>query len=942
MIGRDQPIGWRASPFPPPDPRKLGVTLGDALLAVARERPAAPALIDRGRRMSFAELVGRIGALADLVKRAPAPAGPVALLQSAGGDAVAAWIAAAAAGRPFLLLEPGNPEARNRALIGAAAATILLCDDGVRAPTGIDGLTVIGVASAAGPRPLSDGEGLGVDAPAMIFPTSGSTGEPKLVVYAHRTLQAKVQASIPLMGARPDDVTMIAGSHANYGFLHHAMVFLLAGGCVCLQDVSAGRLLDLFDAIVAHGVRNVRFTPSLFRAAAAHPASHGALRQLRAARFSGEPFLPSDYDLARRSLAPDALIQNVYGSTESQLFLWSSDRDPPARSQNTTLGQIYPNAEFQIHDDDGTPLGVGEAGELVISAPFQALGDCRDGAIDGARFAPDPRGAGRRLCRTGDVVRIEPDGSLVMLGRRDRVVKVNGHRISLMEIENLLRAMPGCAEAVVLAQPSAAGTRLAAFLIAVPGAIPRPDPRAFLSARVPPWMSPARCIWVDAMPLLPSGKVDGAALLQHLAQAPVEVDDRGRDGLADLWRRALEISDCGPNESFFDLGGDSLKLLSLSLALEGRFKRKLAVEAFLEAPTLAGLARMYGLATPALWTGSQALSRPSFTRLRRATGEMKGVALLPPWGMGRRNAGVLLSGAFHGFDIWGCDVESPDGNLTQGSRWIEAAIRIAEALERGEAPAPQIVVGASLAGFIGWLVDRVLSRSAGARRVICLDTLPMHREPRYQEIFEKAHVRLDGREPTPMLSIHRVDPGAFGVRAHFDSLWRDEDAVRISCALNTIDHGDINAKAALEFWREPMDRFAEGEDRIDALAAPRHPIPTLGGRLFELLAGNGWPDPAEIESLVLGFPDTGPPTSARALMFLATAMLDVEVALGFARRHAAQRSEFGYAAERLAGLPAAKCARIGARPEAWPSTAGCRVVLNQRAAINYAVQARAS
>ena len=937
----DHGRGWRSSPFPPPDPSRLGVTLGDALLAVARERPSFTALIDKGRRIAFSELAGRIGALADHMRTASAPSGPVALLQSSGADAVAAWFAAAAAGRPLLLLEPRNPPERNRALVGKAGAPVMLCDRETCAHVPAGALAVLRAEDAPKARTLAEGEGLGVDAPALIFPTAGSTGEPKLIVYAHRTLQAKAQASIPLMGAAPAEVVMIAGSHANYGFMHHAMVFLLAGGSVCLHDMSAGGLPSLFDAILANGVRHVRFTPSLFRAAAEHPASHAALRQLRAARFSGEPFLPSDYELARRTLALGALIQNVYGSTESQLFIWSSERDPLPAGQSTTLGRIYPNAEFRICEEDGAPLEKGEAGELVISSRYQALGDYREGVVDEGRFPPDPRGEGRRLYFTGDVARVGDDGALVMLGRKDRVVKVNGHRVSLIEIENLLRAMPGCAQAAVLPRKSATGAALAAFLTAKAGAAPHPDPRAYLAGCLPDSMLPSSFLWIEEMPLLPGGKVDSESLLARLPQSAPVAGDAAEDDLSGLWLRALGIAGCRPNDSFFDLGGDSLKLLSLSLALETRFGRKLDVEAFVEEPSLAGLAKIYAIAAPSLGARRSGLSKPAFRLLSRPVGAPRGVALALPSLSGRAGEQIIRAGALGSFEVWGCDVDLPDGNLVQDLRWFESAERIAESLQRPDAPRPQVLFGFSFAGYAAWLVDRLLRRDLpGSRRLVCVDAPPLHRIPHYEREMARAGICVDPGPAAQMAHLRRIAPPGFNIPLH-SAFWRDEDAALFLTPLRTVDHDEIGGRAALAVHRDLIDRFAAGDVPPDAVLREPRPLSTFGGKLFEMLAADGWPAAGEVEASARAFPEMSRPTTAAIMQFLVIGTLDLQSALRFCAELADRRPEIEAARYGVERLTAITTKGLGPpRPDLWPPKTASTVNLVAKSAVDYALTAR--
>ncbi|OYW18618.1 MAG: hypothetical protein B7Z52_04790, partial [Burkholderiales bacterium 12-64-5] len=410
-------------------------------------------------------------------------------------------------------------------------------------------------------------------------------------------MQAKVQCSAMVMGVEPGDTVMIAGSHANFGVLHHALVFLFRGGTLCLHDMREGGLSGMFGAIARFGVNHLRFTPSLFRTVAAMPEAAPALRQAACIRFAGEPLLRGDIALARAHLPPACAVQNLYGSTESMIFFWSDRTEALPPGALVPNGRIYPVAEFLLLDEAGRPAAEGEAGELVISSRLNALGDWVEGRVDATRFPPDPRGGGRRLYHTGDVVRLLPDGCMVVQGRRDRLLKVNGQRVSLLEIEATLRGMPGCAQVSVQPRDQAGATQLVAFLVMAPGA--PADPGAWLAARLPRYMVPARFLAVQDLPLLPGGKVDGRALLALLpadpapfAPAPPAAEDGLAAELQAAWARILGVATVEPSADFFALGGDSLKLLDLTLAVERHTGRPLSPAAFLGDPTPRGLARL--------------------------------------------------------------------------------------------------------------------------------------------------------------------------------------------------------------------------------------------------------------------------------------------------------------------------------------------------------------
>lgn len=848
--------GWRRSPFPAPDDTAIARTLVTALVQIADTWPDSAAVIDQGTTVTFAELTRRIGGLAAQIRSAGAPDGPVALLQMVGTDVVAAWFACASAGRSFLLLEPSNPPERNRAMMDRAGIRILVTDN-MPEPAMVAGLAHIVVLHPDGRlADLEPDHGLALDEPAMIFPTSGSTGEPKLITYSASTLQAKIQASIPLMGASPGDRVLIAGSHSNYGFLHHAMVFLLSGGTLCLADLSTGSLAEVFETIRVNRVRNLRFTPSLFRVAATHPSGLAALQALGSVRFSGEPLLAADLELARKVLAPDCRIQNIYGSTESALFVWTDDRNRPVTSHTVPIGQIYPLWEFSIRNDDGTPVPAGELGELTISSPHQALGDWQGGAVDATRFPDDPRGGQRRLYHTGDIVQSGRDGNLLLQGRKDRLVKINGLRVSLDEIESHLREMPGCAGATVLRWEGHSGNRLAAFLVGDEGRRSASDIAAWLGVRLAQHMIPARFIWLSAMPLLPGGKVDSKALLAGL---PIEEFRRDKvetsyplEDLATLWRGLLNLPEVDADADFFGLGGDSLLMLQLQLTVQQRFGRAFSREGFIAQPTLRGLAILLGLAPRQRHNAQKQDMAMVFKLVRLADGQRQGTAICMPGFRGSTQKELLIkSSLFTDYDLWACEVRFAAGSVMRGRRWLNTAIAAAEQIDQGIAPAPDVVFGFSIGGYMAWLVARLLAATAARPcRVVAIDTMPMHRSFRYRSAGLARVLARTAQTRVDVLDVRRKIPSPFQPSSGVPIAWQAQDGNILTIPVGMLEHLDMIKASALDRIADAVNTFCDGTLRSGLDVLPIDDGTVFSSAVYELLETADNPDLAKLDDLL--------------------------------------------------------------------------------------------
>ena len=182
------------------------------------------------------------------------------------------------------------------------------------------------------------------------------------------------------------------------------------------------------------------------------------------------------------------------------------------------------------------------------------------------------------LYRTGDRVRWRTDGELEFLGRADDQMKINGVRVEPGEIEATLLAFPGITAAAVTLFADATGARrLTAYLVASSGRRPATeDVQAALARQLPSTMVPTCFVWLDAMPMTPNGKLDRKALPAPAqdTQPPNEPPaNRLERDIAAIWEDLLQISPIGVRSDFFDLGGDSLALVSLFASIEAKFGR---------------------------------------------------------------------------------------------------------------------------------------------------------------------------------------------------------------------------------------------------------------------------------------------------------------------------------------------------------------------------------
>jgi hypothetical protein len=258
--------------------------------------------------------------------------------------------------------------------------------------------------------------------------------------------------------------------------------------------------------------------------------------------------------------------------------------------------------QLYLLGDDRQPVPAGEVGEICVGGAGVARGYLNRPELNAERFVPDPfSGApGARMYRSGDLARLLPDGEVEYLGRGDAQVKIQGFRIELGEIEAAIAGHERIREARVVAHTDEAGTkRLAAYYVAhTDAALPARELSEYLSKSLPPWMMPSVYLRIPAFPLTPHGKVDYARLPAPLAgSARTGAESGGTDleqEVAGAWRQVLGADHVGLDDNFFDIGGNSLLLVSVHARLQSTLNRKIPVAELFAHTTVRALSRRLG------------------------------------------------------------------------------------------------------------------------------------------------------------------------------------------------------------------------------------------------------------------------------------------------------------------------------------------------------------
>mgnify|MGYP003393511223 CR=1 FL=1 len=521
----------------------MSFLLADLLSAAAEQNPAATALVHRERELSYGELAARVEAAAQgFLALGMGRAERIGIYLDKRFETVIAIFAAAAAGCAFVPINPllkarqvGHilRDCHIRLLVTSADRRRGLVEELEQAPelrhvvqvdgqpasgqinsiTAWDGLLALGRGAKRAPHRVID-----QDMTAILY-TSGSTGMPKGVVLSHRNLVAGAASVSSYLGHRAEDRILAVLPLSFDAGLSQITTAFRAGASVVLLDYLLPQ--DVIKAIAAHRVTGMTGVPPLWNQLADVEWPEAARQSLRYFANTGG-HMPRTTLARLRALLPRAEPFLMYGLTES----FRSTYLPPAEVDRRpdSIGKAIPNAEILLVGDDGRVCGPGEQGELVHRGALVALGYWNDPVRTAERFRPAPgRNPGLRLPEiavwSGDTVRMDDEGFLYFVGRRDDMIKTSGYRVSPTEIEEAVYASQGVGEAVAVGVPY---DRLgqAIVVVATPprgGRIEREALIAHCRRQLPAFMVPLDIVERAQLPRNANGKIDRKALAQELA-----------------------------------------------------------------------------------------------------------------------------------------------------------------------------------------------------------------------------------------------------------------------------------------------------------------------------------------------------------------------------------------------------------------------------------------
>lgn len=535
-------------------PLETATSLVDWLADSAGHFASRIAIQDGDNAVTYAQLWQESERLAaGLQAQGVAPGDAIGVHLEKNWRLIAALCAVLRTGGFYVPLDPRNPEERNRYISQHSRIRFAITTgDGPFSFPTIDYDTLAQSDSVFTPVPVTS------DDLAYIIFTSGTTGRPKGVTITHHNVCRLFTACQQWGAFNEKDSWTLFHSYAFDFSVWEIFGALLYGGRLVIVHPSEAADMPRFAALLEqHRISVLSLTPTAFRNFIGSTGT--TLRHLpRLLIFGGEALRTADLQPWWQSYGTEATrLINMYGITEITVHATAHEMLPQDRM--SCIGRPLADTGVLLCDSRGQPCPVGVPGELCISG---------DGVSPGYYDAPDLNqqrfgfitqyGTPQRYYFSGDLAIINSSGQLCYLGRRDKQVKINGHRVELDEVSGVLQKMPDITATVVRVVTIDSNSRmLVAWYVAERDIAPQALAKQ-LSQELPFWAVPEKLLRIPALPLTVNGKVDESQLPDPL-NAVVAREQQSEHPVQHIWQQILHNEMLPDDLPFFEAGGTSIK-----------------------------------------------------------------------------------------------------------------------------------------------------------------------------------------------------------------------------------------------------------------------------------------------------------------------------------------------------------------------------------------------
>jgi amino acid adenylation domain-containing protein len=566
--------------------------------------PDRTAICFGAQEISYKDLNKRANALARFLNRKNFnPDKPIGVCLDRSPDMIIALLAVLKSGHAYIPIDPNYPDERITFMLDDAAPGLIISEKVHQSKflTKLNQCIWLDEQSEVIEKEDTSNLDLNINLENLfyIIYTSGSTGKPKGVPIRHKSLSNLLYTMRKRPGIHKDDVVLAMASISFDMSVPEIYLPLITGAKIILvrhneTDLGTG----LIKTLEQYGVTMMCATPTAYRILV--ESGWSGKRDLKL--LAGGEGLPAD--LAKELVKRAKSVWNGYGPSEaifSSFYEVGSNPDYNDLSC-APLGFPITNTQYYVVDGIRQVVPIGVAGELLIGGECLSPGYLNRTQLTKEKFIDNPwkKSAHSLLYRTGDLVRRLPDGNIEFLGRIDHQVKIRGFRIEIEEIEAVLNEHEAVVQSVVVAKTyNTSDRRLVAYIVprSFTNADLASDLKVYLSHKLPVYMIPSGFCIIEKMPLTPSGKIDRKALPEEpLSQIRTKTFVAPQSDLekaiASVWKELLHINEVDVNDSFFDIGGDSLVVVFVANKLNDLLGLKISAVTIFEYPTLKGLSEL--------------------------------------------------------------------------------------------------------------------------------------------------------------------------------------------------------------------------------------------------------------------------------------------------------------------------------------------------------------
>ena len=555
-----------------------------------QETPNKIAIIFEDKEILYKDLNLKANQLAwELREIGVMPNSIVGIMVSRSFELIIGILAILKAGGAYLPIDPEYPKDRIEYILENSKASVLLTEEKYYDTINYKGNIILAdkksnykESNSINPASINSPTDL-----AYVIYTSGSTGKPKGVMIEHRAVNNFVTG----VSERIDflNKTILSLTTVSFDiFVLETILPLVCGTKIVLANEKQQKMPQLIsEAIKSNGVNMLQATPSRIQMILNDESASYALSYLSDLMIGGEA-LPH-HILLKLKQNINTRIYNLYGPTETTV--WSTIKDLTGSSE-VDIGTPISNTQIYILDKYMNLVPIGVEGELYIGGVGLARGYVYNSELTAEKFIPNPFMEGEKIYKTGDLARWFPKGDIEFLGRIDHQIKLRGFRIELGEIEHHLLSYPSITKAVVIDNGAEEDSQkyLCAYYVSDKEILIN-DLKKHLAKNLPYYMIPTYYMKIDAIPLTPNGKIDRKALPKiekdkvmktRYRKPETEVEKK----LAKMWKDILNIKRISKDSNFFELGGDSLNVITLLNQIHKSFNVELTFDNISEMPTL--------------------------------------------------------------------------------------------------------------------------------------------------------------------------------------------------------------------------------------------------------------------------------------------------------------------------------------------------------------------